>query len=157
MTGIDDFCDQMELHKSQVQSEVNKIMDTVQKANEYVKYNVVQAEDTDQKVLNMTAQGSDDVITIRVEMQEMLDQDSILIASHDTTYQQGFRVIYNGLPQELQEYLINYNNEQLLKNPLEIVNSIIRMHAVVQGGLNELLNVIDGNLGEEEEKLPCFS
>ena len=48
-------------------------MDTVQKANVYVKYNVVQAEDTDEKVLKMTAQGSDEVITIRVEMQEMLD------------------------------------------------------------------------------------
>ena len=36
-------------------------------------------------------------------------------------------VYYQGLPEELQEFLFNYSNEELLQDPVNVVQSIIRM------------------------------
>ena len=38
-----------------------------------------------------------------------------------------------------------------MENPLSIVLSIIRMHAIVQGGMQELIDVIDNDLIEESK------
>lgn len=36
-------------------------------------------------------------------------------------------VHFEGLPEELQEFLFNYSNEELLQDPVTVVKSIIRM------------------------------
>ena len=56
------------------------------------------------------------------------------------------RVKYTGLPDDLQEFLVNYRSEELLANPVEIVRSIIRMQAMLTGGMNQLLHTIDNDL-----------
>ena len=52
-------------------------------------------------------------------------------------------IVYHGLPEILAEYLSNYSNEELLENPIDIVRSIIRMHAVLKGGIGGLISVLD--------------
>ena len=53
--------------------------------------------------------------------------------------------MYTGLPEELTEYLFNYTNEELLHNPIDIVKSIIRMQAVIKGGMGGLIAMIDND------------
>ena len=58
---------------------------------------------------------------------------------------------YHGLPEILAEYLQNYSNEELLFNPIGIVRSIIRMHALLKGGMGGLISVIDDDADELPE------
>ena len=51
--------------------------------------------------------------------------------------------MYEGLPEDLAEYLSNYTNEELLQNPIDIVRSLIRMKAVLKGGMGGLISAID--------------
>ena len=103
----------------------------------------------------MTMKDSDEeVITVRVEQQDIEDSENILMSSLEVGHLEGFKVLYTGLPEELQQYLINYTNEELLARPLDIVRSIIRMHALVLGGgMNELMDVIADNDESIDNKL----
>ena len=60
-------------------------------------------------------------------------------------------IVYHGLPEILAEYLSNYSNEELLQNPIDIVRSIIRMHAMLKGGMGGLISVIDDDADELPE------
>ena len=60
-------------------------------------------------------------------------------------------IFYHGLPEMLAEYLSNYSNEELLQNPIDIVRSIIRMHAMLKGGIGGLISAIDDDADELPE------
>ena len=55
----------------------------------------------------------------------------------------GTQVLYNGLPEELKEFVVNFSNDELLQNPLNVLRSIIRMKAMITGGMGGLLETID--------------
>ena len=55
----------------------------------------------------------------------------------------GTKVLYNGLPEELKEFLVNFNNDELLQNPKNVLRSIIRMQAMITGGMGGLIEAID--------------
>ena len=59
---------------------------------------------------------------------------------------------YRGLPVELHELLFNFTNEELLANPLDIVHNVIRMNAMLAGGMRGLIATIDFEHPDEEEK-----
>ena len=55
----------------------------------------------------------------------------------------GTQVLYNGLPDDLKEFLVNFSNDELLQNPLNVLRSIIRMQAMITGGMGGLIDAID--------------
>ena len=55
----------------------------------------------------------------------------------------GTQVLYNGLPDDLKEFLVNFSNDELLQNPLNVLRSIIRMQAMITGGMRGLIDAID--------------
>ena len=61
---------------------------------------------------------------------------------------------YNGLPADLRDYLSNYSNEELLQDPNVIIRSIIRIHAVIQGGMGGLIEAVDIDNNDDEDELP---
>ena len=95
------------------------------------KYKVSEAPDSGGKVLNLTSLGTSTVHTVTIV--EESDEAN------------GTQVLYNGLPEELKEYLVNYSSDELLQNPLTVLRSIIRMQAMITGGMNRLIEVIDAD------------
>ena len=61
------------------------------------------------------------------------------------------QVSYAGLPEELQEFLFNYSNEELLQDPESVLQSIVRMQACFQKGVGAgvLLSMDVPTLNEE--------
>ena len=47
------------------------------------------------------------------------------------------------LPEDLKEFLVNFNNDELLQNPKNVLRSIIRMQAMITGGMGGLIEAID--------------
>ena len=43
-------------------------------------------------------------------------------------------VRYDGIPEPLREFLFNYSNEELAREPINVVKSIIRMQAILTKG-----------------------
>ena len=63
------------------------------------------------------------------------------------------QVSYAGLPEELQEFLFNYSNEELLQDPESVLQSIVRMQACFQKGVGAgvLLAMDVPTLNEENQ------
>ena len=53
--------------------------------------------------------------------------DYIVTIVEENNEDEGPRVLYNGLPEDLKEFLVNFNNDELLQNPKNVLRSIIRM------------------------------
>lgn len=53
--------------------------------------------------------------------------DYIVTIVEESNEDEGTRVLYNGLPEDLKEFLVNFNNDELLQNPKNVLRSIIRM------------------------------
>ena len=51
----------------------------------------------------------------------------VTIVEENNDGEEGTRVLYNGLPEDLKEFLVNFNNDELLQNPKNVLRSIIRM------------------------------
>ena len=47
--------------------------------------------------------------------------------------------------------MVNYTNDELLQNPLIIIRSIIRMHAMLSDGMTALIDQIDQDGGENAD------
>lgn len=52
-------------------------------------------------------------------------------------------VEYAGLPAELRDFLYNFTVEELLENPEQTVHNIIRMNAMIAGGMSGLITIIE--------------
>ena len=99
---------------------------------------MVQAvEGSDNREFTLTSQGSEAApISVRV-----LDVDG--------------EVRFEGLPDELKEFLGNFNAEEMLENPVVVVKSIIRMQAMLTHGMGGLFNMIadeDWPAGQADEE-----